>query len=148
MKNAKKTLVIISVCLFILQVLSFSGMSKVQVGLYPDNDDFLYPRSPSSSSGLNAKMALFAIDAGIDRFISGLEDLSYEKYDYRVMTSTQMASAMIRESLDCSSGGSVGLVVYDTILTISYSFPSIIGGILLFISSKVKKQEGEEKTVA
>jgi hypothetical protein len=108
------------------------------VGLYPDNDDLLYPTYVEDSD-MNLKKAMFAIDAGIDRFKSGFGDLAYGKDDYRIMTAKQMTSAMVRESLNCRYGGSFGLTVYDTILTISYCCTGIIGVILLVVSRKVNE---------
>ena len=148
MNNVKKTLIIFSVCLLVVQALSFGGMSKMYVGLYPDKGDLLYPTYVRRDSDLNIKKALFAIEAGTDRFLTSFEDLTYDKYDYRFMTAKQMTSAMIRESLNCSSGGSVGLFIYDAILTATYAFPGILGAILMFVSFKIKKQEDGENTAA
>lgn len=109
------------------------------VGLFPNMDDLLYPSYTNDDSGLNIKKALFAINAGIDRFQSGFEDLLYSDDEYRIMTSTQIASAIIRESLNCSFGGSLGLTIYDIILTISYCFTGILGAILLIASNLVNE---------
>ena len=136
----KSLLIILGIVLLLTQVISWVGMSKMYVGLYPDEDDLLYPNYTEESE-LNIKKAVFAIEAGVDRFMSGFEGLSYGEYDYRVMTSTQMASAMVRESLGCSSGGSTGLFVYDTLLTISYSFTGLLGIGLLIASTKADKSE-------
>lgn len=133
--KAKKVLLYIGVLLIIIQALSYFGMSRMRVGLFPDAGDLPYPQI-INRSGLNFKMALFAVGAGIDRFNLGFEDLTFAKEDYRVMSATQMASAMIRESLSFSNG--IGLVVYDTILTISYCFPGIAGAALVFISRRTK----------
>lgn len=136
--NTKKMLVFLGVALIVIQLLSYSGMAKMYVGLYPDFDDLLYPTYVKDSD-FNAEKAMFAVGAGFDRFMSGFEDLTYGDDEYRVMTANQITSAMIRESLNCSSGGSLGLTVYDTILTISYCCTGIIGAILLFVSTKVKE---------
>lgn len=135
----KRILAVTGIIFILIQVISFVGMSKMYVGLYPDMDDLLYPSYIRDDSGLNIKKALFAINVGIDRFQSGFEDLRYNDDEYRVMTSTQMASAMIRESLNCSSGGSLGLTIYDIILTISYCSTGILGAILLIASNRVKE---------
>ena len=144
----KKIIAILGIVLVVIQLVSFAGMSKMYVGLYPDSGDLIYPIYRIEESSLNIKKAMFAIEAGFDRFMSSFEDLTYGEYDYRVMTAEQITSVMIRESLNCSSGGSVGLFVYDTILTIAYAFPGILGAILIFVSSKIKKQEGGEDTIA
>ena len=136
--NNKKMLVFLGVVLIVIQLLSYSGMSKMYVGLYPDFDDLLYPTYVKDSE-LNAEKAMFAVSAGFDRFVSGFEDITYGDDEYRVMTATQITSAMVRESLNCRSGGSFGLTIYDTILTISYWCVGIIGAILLFVSTKVKE---------
>lgn len=135
----KRILAITGIIFIVIQVISFVGMSRMYVGLFPDSDDLLYPSYVNYDSALNIKKALFAVNAGIDRFQSGFEDLFYEDDDYRIMTATQMTSAMIRESLNCSSAGSFELTIYDTILTISYCFTGILGAILLVVSTKVKE---------
>lgn len=137
--SKKALLIVLGIVLILVQIVSWAGMSKMYVGLYPDDDDMLYPTSYVEESNLNITKALFAISAGVDRFKSGFEDLSYGEYDYRVMTSTQMTSAMIRESLGCSNGGGVDLFVYDTILTISFFFTGLLGIGLLIASSKCKE---------
>lgn len=137
--GTKKPLTILGVILIIIQIVSFIGMSNVRVGLYPDNDDLAHPSYNIDNSGLNLKKALFAIEAGIDRFKSSFEDLTYGEYTYRVMTSTQMASAMVRESLGCSEGGSIGLAIYDTILTISYLIVGLLGIGIMFAPKIVGK---------
>lgn len=134
-----KVLTILGVILIVIQLVSFVGMSRMYVGLYPDGDDLLYPTILDSGKSLTAEKAQFAIEAGIDRFKSGFEDLTYSEDEYRVMTAKQMTSAMIRESLDCSHGGSFGLTVYDTILTISFYFTGIVGVAILFVSLKIKE---------
>lgn len=135
MKQGNRALAILGIILIALQIVSFVGISKVYVGLYPDNDDLLYPTYHPNGSELNIKKVMFATTAGIDRFSTSFEDLLSNPDEYRVMTATQMASAMVRESLGCSDGGSIGLVVYDTILTISYCAVGIAGIITLLISS-------------
>ena len=135
----KKVLAMLGIVLVLIQLVSFLGMSRMYVGLYPDRDDLLYPTVIKSEQSLNSEKLLFAIEAGVDRFKSGFGDLTYSEDEYRVMTVTQMTSAMIRESLDCNHGGSTGLTLYDTILTISYWLTGIIGLILLLVSSIVKK---------
>lgn len=132
----KRVLVLIGIILIIAQAVSFWGMSRMFVGLYPDNYDLLYPSFSTESSGLNIKKTLFAVNAGLDRFKSGFADLAYSKDDYRTMTAVQITSAMIRESLNCNSGGSFGLRIYDGMLTISYCLPGILGAILLVVASK------------
>lgn len=136
----KSLLIILGIILILVQIVNWGGMNKMYVGLYPDNDDLLYPNY-TEESDLNIQKVLFAIRAGIDRFSTGFEDYSYGEYDYRVMTSTQIASAMVRESLGCSDGGSFGLFVYDTILTISYSLTGLLGIGLLIASAKADKDQ-------
>ena len=131
----KKVMLYIGVLLIIIQALSYIGMSRMRVGLYPDAGDLPYPQI-INGSGLNFKKALFAVSAGVDRFNSGFEDLTFAKEDYRVMSATQMASAMNRESMSFSNG--IGLFVYDTILTISYWFTGIAGSVLVFIWHRTK----------
>lgn len=136
--KTKKLLVILGVILIILQCVSYYGVERMYVGLYPDGFDLLHAQYIKHSD-LNFEKATFAITAGFDRFISGFEDLTYPKDEYRVMTAEQITSAMIRESLGCSSGGSVGLSIYDVILSISFYFTGIIGVVLLIVSTKVKE---------
>lgn len=137
MNSGKKTLIIIGVILLILQAVSFVGMSSMYVGLFPDGDDLIYPTNVRKSD-LDTQKAMFAVEAGFDRFLSGFGDLTYGTDKYRVMTPTQITSAMIRESLNCSSGGSSGLTTYDLILATSYNTVGIIGIILLLASAMIK----------
>lgn len=137
MKKSKKVLIIIGIILIILQTVSFVGMSTMYVGLFPKGEDLLYPTRVNESD-FDAQKAMFAIEAGFDRFLSGFEDLTYGTDKYRIMTPTQITSAMIRESLNCSSGGSSGLTTYDLILATSYNFTGIIGIVLLLVSSRIK----------
>lgn len=130
--TSKRILSIIGIFLVIIQIVAFIGKSKVYVGLYPENED-LYLSSPYTfQSELNAKKAFFAVKAGFDRFASSFGDLTYSKYEYRDITEQQYASAMIRESL----GNSTGLLIYDTILTISYCFTGLLGIGFLILASK------------
>lgn len=141
--NTKKVLAILGVILIIIQAVSYFGMSRMYVGLYPDALDMIQsPYVPDSD--LNVKKAMFAINAGFDRFMSGFGDLTYPLDEYRVMTAEQITSVMIRESLNCRSGGSSGLAIYDTILTVSYYFTGIVGVALLIGSAKVKEQAASE----
>lgn len=146
--QTKKALAIIGTVLIVIQLLSFVGMSRMYVGLYPDRYDLLYPTILDSGKSLNAKKLLFAIEAGVDRFKSGFEDLTHSKDEYRVMTATQMTSAMIRESLDCSYGGSTGLTIYDIVLTISYCITGIIGVFLLILGVIAHRKGEQNKPVA
>lgn len=123
MVDKREKICAIGIILIIIQVIAFIGMSKVQVGLYPDASDLSYYHS-TEDSGLNLKKTLFAIKAGTDRFGSSFKDLKFKKYDYRVMSATQMTSAMIRDSLQ---NDRIGLAIYDLILTISYSFVGLVG---------------------
>ena len=136
--SGKRLLNVIGVILVVLQLISYYGMSKTYVGLYP-SDDCLY-FSYVEESDLTIGKALFAIRAGVDRFGSGFGDLTHSDDIYRVPTDTQYASAMVRESLGRSSGGSGGLLVYDTILTISYCSSGILGIALMIISASSKKE--------
>ena len=136
--SKKAPLIVLGIVLILVQIVSWAGMAKMYVGLYPDDDDLLYPTYVEESN-LNITKALFAVEAGVDRFKSGFEDLSYGEYDYRVMTATQMTSAMVRESLGCSNGGGFDLFVYDTILTVSFFFTGLLGIGLLFVSAKCKE---------
>ena len=142
----KRIVMILGVLLIIAQVVSYVGMCRKSdygvplfVGLYPENDDLLYP-GYSAEKDLNFSMAIFAVQAGIDRFRSGFGDLTWPEEEWRNTTSTQYASAHIRESLGCSRGGGVGLTVYDTILTISYCFVGIIGVVLVVVGKKAKPE--------
>lgn len=129
--KASRVLIVIGVLLILIQIVSIIGMSNVRVGLYPANDDLLYPHYSSGEMKLNDKILTFAIEAGSDRFRSSFGDFAYDKYDYndyRVMTPTQIASAMIRESLN-----EPDLIIYDVLLTISFSFVGISGIVFLII---------------
>lgn len=129
--NTKKVLIVLGVVLLIVQALSCFGMSRMYVGLYPDYDDLLYPVFSQERSNLNSNKILFAVEAGFDRFMSGFGDISFDVSEYRDMSAKQITSAMIRESLGCSDGGSSDLKIYDTILALSYYFWGIIGGVFL-----------------
>lgn len=139
MKLKRLPIILLGIILIIIQIISLIGMSKVYVGLYPDNDDLLYS-TYSRKSDLTFKKALFAVEAGFDRFQSSFDDLTGND-KYRFLSSTQMTSAMVRESLGCSDGGSLGLKIYDTILTVSYLFTGLLGVGLLVASRAIKESE-------
>ena len=139
--NGKRILIILGVVFIIIQIVAFVGMSKSYVGLYPDSDDCLYGFYYTKDSGLNFLKVLFAAEAGLDRFKESFEDLSGEE-DY-ILEATQRASAMCRESLGCSDGGSFGLVIYDAVLTISYCLSGIFGVFFLLVSDKLNGKTNE-----
>ncbi len=132
--NTKIFLIIIGVILILIQIINYCGVSRMHTGLYPDNNDLLYPNYFIEKSGLNVKKVLFAFQAGFDRFATGFEDLTFPEDEYRIINSTQYTSAFIRESLGCSSGGSIGLNVYDLFLLLSYCSFGIIGFVLLILA--------------
>lgn len=133
----------VGLALVIIQIASFIGMSRAPVGLYPSKDDFFYSYNISrvEETELNGKMLLFAVTAGSDRFKTSFKDYSYDEDEYWSMSSTQMTSAMIRESLGCGKDGSTDLIIYDTVLTASYYFLGVVGIVLLILSgvSRVKE---------
>ncbi len=141
MKFNKTILTVIGALLIIVQLLGFIGMARMDVGLYPSRETLFYVGPPSRDSGLNIRMAFFAIKAGMDRFGSSFEDLTFPIDEYRVSSATQYASAMIRESLGCSGSGSFGLYVYDAILTISYCSVGIIGVGLIWAAKIIERRE-------
>ena len=132
----KKLLYFFATMLIVAQALSLIGMLRMDVGLYPDDTDvFSFPYiSLLGSGGLTIRKLLFAVSAGFDRFCTGFQDLFFDRYEYRVMTSTQITSAMIRYSLRWE----LGLILYDIILTISYFLPGIVGVVSMCIAPKIK----------
>ena len=132
----KKLLYFFATMLIVAQALSLIGMLRMDVGLYPDDTDvFSFPYvSLLGSGGLTLRKLLFAVSAGLDRFSTGFQDLFFDRYEYRVMTSTQITSAMIRYSLRWE----LGLILYDIILTISYFLPGIVGVVSMCIAPKIK----------
>ena len=147
MQDNKKILIVIGILLIIFQLFAFIGMSRMKVGLYPSRATMPNISPSYSGSKLNIKMALFAIQAGGERFSTSFEDITFPKDEYRMPSVDQYTSAYLREALGCSRGGSFGLIVYDTILTISYFFLGIVGAVLLFLGtkpdSKNKQSENE-----
>ena len=82
--------------------------------------------------GLEGKWALellFGVEAGIDQFASGVENLFSDK-DYIPVTSTQMTSQMVREDLGDSDfkifGSTIGQIAYDATTTTANMLPSIL----------------------
>lgn len=135
----KKLLYFFATMLIAAQAISLIGMLRMDVGLYPDDTDvFSFPYvSLLGSGGLTLRKLLFAVSAGLDRFYTGFQDLFFDRYEYRVMTSTQITSAMIRYSLRWELS-SFGLILYDIILTISYFLPGIVGVVSMCIAPKIK----------
>lgn len=133
MQENKNILIVLGIFLIVVQILGFIGMSRMEVGLYPSSDTLLRVPQSSEQSKLNIKMVFFAIMAGADRFGSSFEDLTFPENEHRISSVDQYASAYLRESLGCSSGGSFGLIVYDTVLTISYYFIGILGVVLIIL---------------
>lgn len=97
-KSLKIIFIIIGLLLALLQFINFCGVSRMDTGLFPNNDHLLYPTYSIERTELNVKMVFFAFSAGFDRFGSGFEDLTYPEDEYRVNSSTQITSALIRES--------------------------------------------------
>ena len=137
--SQRRSFFILGTILIVVQLLSLIGMLRMDVGLYPDDTDVLsFPyMSLLGSGGLTIRKLLFAVSAGLDRFCTGFQDLFFDRYEYRVMTSTQITSAMIRYSLRWELS-SFGLILYDIILTISYFLPGIAGIISICIAPKIK----------
>ncbi|MBE6798797.1 MAG: hypothetical protein E7525_03340 [Ruminococcaceae bacterium] len=86
---------------------------------------------------------LFGVEAGLDQFASGMENLFNTKDNYIPPSATQMASGMVREDLANSSipiwynfkegewedtilGSSLGQIGYDLTTTTSNMLPSIL----------------------
>ena len=136
----KKLLYFLGTALIVSQALSLIGMLRMYVGLYPDDKDVLsFPyMSMLGAGGITIRKLLFAISAGIERFFTGLEDLFYDKYEYRAMTSTQITSAMIRYSLKWELGG-IGLFIYDAIL--HYPSQKVRGKLVRAIEREFYKDE-------
>ena len=139
MKVRNWPLVCVGIILIIGQLVSLIGLSCADVGLYPSSKNLMRPIY-SQRSALNMEQSLFAITAGGDRLNSGITDLVSSNSEYPTPTSVQYASAAIRESLGCDNGGSVGLVIYDTILTISYFLVGIVGLLMLYFGTKPVKK--------
>lgn len=145
MQSGKKALLVLGILLIVIQILSIIGVSRMRVGLYPDGYDLLYPSYSSERLELTPKMVSLAIEAGADRFKSSFEDLTYEKDEYRIMSATQMLSAMVRDSLGGNKGGTFGLFIYDVILTVSYCFTGLLGvGLLAVMPIKSKLKEHKQ----
>ena len=72
---------------------------------------------------------LFGVEAGLDQFESGIENL-FSSADYIPPSATQMTSQMVREDLGKSDfkilGNTVGQIAYDAINTTSNMLPSIL----------------------
>ena len=133
MRENKNILIGLGIFLIIVQLIGFIGMSRMEVGLYPSMDTSLHTSTSSERAELNVKMVFFAIKAGVDKFASSLEELAFQESEHLILSPNQYASAYIREALGCSSGGSFGLIVYDTVLAISYSSIGIIGAVLIIM---------------
>ena len=135
MKNNKKPLAIMGLILIIVQLLSIIGLSRSHIDLYLDNNDLWYPNYSSIEPGLSVPKIVSAVEAGIDRLDTSFEDLLRKSGEYRTMTAAEITTARVRESLNCSDGGSFGLIVYDIVLTFSYCSIGIVGIILVLLSS-------------
>ena len=72
---------------------------------------------------------LFGVEAGLDQFATGVENLFSQK-DYIPATSTQMTSQLVREDLGQSDfkifGNTIGQTAYDAVTTTSNMLPSIL----------------------
>ena len=141
MKNLNGTLKIIGFILIALQLFSVICVSVADVGLYPDGSalDYVDEYKPTE---LNFQMVLYAATAGVDRLACSIEELfavtddPYAHVENSGLTTSQIASARAREALGCSHGKSVGLVIYDIILTISYCAVGVLGVVLVLIPKK------------
>lgn len=147
--NKEKTerkiiLVVLGLLLILIQLINYCGVSRMRVGLLPDDELLSYPGYITNDGNLNIKMVFFAFEAGFDRFASGFEDLTFPEDEWRVASATQYASAMFRESLGCSDGGSFGLIVYDFFVILSYCLVGIIGMVFLILAAKIDQSSDSE----
>ena len=93
-------------------------------------------RFESRLEGNTVSEILFGVEAGLDQFASGIENLFNFSDDYIPTSSVQMASQMVREDLaddgwklpEFLGGSSLGQVAYDITNTTSNMLPSIIVG--------------------
>ena len=140
--KTKTAIILFAIFLILIQLISYIGMQKVYVGLYPEITDMLYPNFFYSSGGPVIRKLFFAVQAGINRFSTSFSDLTFNwETDYYSMNATQMVSAYCRDSLrnyrtDYNTYNY--LWMYDIILTVSYCIPGLTGLALLKISKKVK----------
>ena len=89
--------------------------------------------------GKTALEMLFGIEAGVDQFQSGIQNLFNTEDDYIAQSSTQMLSGMVREDLadngaklpDWLGGASIAQAGYDAITTTANMVPSIMTSTVL-----------------
>ncbi len=74
--------------------------------------------------------------------------MTFPDDEWRTISSTQYASAFVRESLGCSDGGSFGLIVYDFFVLISYCSVGIIGVVLLILARKLGKTPPDDQHIS
>lgn len=75
----------------------------------------------------NALELLFGVEAGLDQFHTGLENLFNDDGEYRPTSSTQIASGLVRE--DMKNDGALWGVAYDVVNTSANQIPSILASI-------------------
>ncbi len=57
--NSNLILVVIGIILILVQIINYCGVSRMYIGLFPDNEHLLYPNYSIVESGLNVKKVFF-----------------------------------------------------------------------------------------
>ncbi len=111
------------------------GKKKAQEYLDSIEESLQMRYGTAMAEGMKGKPVqqyIFAVEAGLDQFASGVAGIFSD--EYKPTSATQVASGMVREDLadtgaklpDWLGGGSLGQVGYDVINTTSNMLPSIL----------------------
>lgn len=134
----KEFLAVIGILLIVLQIVCFIGLANDYDGLYLCKDHTVALFWGTSASDLTLQMAFFAFTYGFESIGSSIQWCFRGAEDFAPLSANQYTSLMIRESLGCCDGGSVGLLIYDVLTTITFLTPAIAGILILILSYKVK----------
>ncbi len=112
---------------------STEGKEKAEEFLDSLQETLNYRKATTDFESIKGKTfqeLIFGVEAGLDQFKSGVQNLFNTSNDYIVSSPTQMMSGMVREDLADDGfkilGNSIGQVGYDLINTTSNMLPSIL----------------------
>ena len=137
------------------------GKEKAQEYLDSLTESLQYQRGEGIAKQYEGNIAaqyIFAIDAGLDQFATGVSSIFSD--EYKPTNATQIASGLIREDLGDDGfkifGSSIGQIGYDIINTTSNMLPSILTsalveaalptvgeGIGVFVSTQAAREAGK-----
>lgn len=144
----RSKLTIIGAIMIIIQLISIISVSFSVAGLYPGHDHlmqdgYLVDYMPAD---FEPYMIPIAMNAGFEKFISSFGEIFTINGAGKILSPAQHRSAIFREALNYGSWlrNHYGLVVYDLIVTITYSIVGL-AGLGLFIAGIIVERKKQRE---